>query len=412
MAISLADAVTLVRNVVTPVERVDGVGVDDVRGRVLAVDVCSPHSIPAFDNSAMDGFAVHAEDTAMASTDHPVALRLAGESRAGHPHAGAVPPGAAVRVSTGAVMPAGADAVVRVEDTDGGGGGSAVEVRRAVTPGHDVRRAGDDIRESDIVLRSGTLVRSGERAMLAAVGAREVPVRARPRVAVVSTGSELVSRVEDLAPGRIMESNSAMLAALAAANGAEVVHIVTGIEDTRAATVAALSAALAECDVLLISGGVSMGAHDHVRPALAELGVREHFWQVALRPGHPTWFGTGPGDAAVPVFGLPGNPVSTYVTFQLFAAPAIAIRAGGSGDALTLTARYEGPTIAKRTGAVMAVRVSLRSEDGQLVATPTSPHQRSDAHSSLVKVDGLALVPEDRPEMRDADTVAVRLIRS
>ncbi len=402
----------IVRGAVTPLAPTVTVAADDSVGRVLAADIRSPQSIPAFDNSAMDGYAVHADDTAAATGEHPVVLRVVGDSRAGHPHADAVPRGAAVRISTGAVMPAEADAVVRVEDTEDREAGSAVAIRRSVSPGHDVRRAGDDIRASDTVLRAGAPIRSGERAMLAAIGREEVEVRARPRVAVVSTGSELVSRREDLGPGMIMESNSAMLSALARANGADVTHVVTGIEDSLPATVAALGAALADCDVLVISGGVSKGVHDHVRPALAELGVREHFWQVALRPGHPTWFGMGSEPEAVPVFGLPGNPVSAYVTFHLFAVPAIAIRAGRPPETLVMDARYEGPTVAKRVGPTTAVRVALRSQAGRVVAEPTSPHQRSDAHTSLVGVDALALIPAERASLSAGETVSVVIVSS
>lgn len=388
-----------------PLPRVERVGVAEATGRVLADDLASPLAMPAFDNSAMDGFAVRSADTAHA----PVDLHIVGEARAGAPFAGGIPHGGAARISTGAPMPEGSDAVVRVEDAlcDG----DRLRVTAAVAAGHDVRPRGDDIAIGQLAVARGARIGAGERAMLAAVGAREVDVYRRPRVSIVATGDELVAPGGRLAAGQIYDSNSVMVEQLARAAHADVVAVVRGVGDTGLATRAALDQALAGCDLLVITGGVSMGEHDHVKPALRELGVQEVFWQVALRPGHPTWFGVrDTPEGRTLVLGLPGNPVSAYVTFCLFAAPALRAMEGDAQPLLQLDAVYAGPTQSKRIGHVMALRVRLSPSHRGLTAMATGPNQRSHAISSLVGVDGLALVASDVDRINDGDRVRVQLI--
>ena len=267
-------------------ERVRGTGLERVRvadalGRVLAEDVSSADDVPGFDNSAMDGYAVRAADTAGASAGRPARLPVIAESRAGHPAQRGLGAGEAIAISTGAMVPEGADAVVRVEDTDGGTG--PVEVRVEVEPGRDIRRAGEDIGAGEVVLTAGADLGPAELGVLVSVGLGEVACARRPRVSVLTTGDELQEPGEPLRPGAIRNSNAHSVGALVARSGAELAAVEL-VPDDLAATNAALERALAG-DVIVISGGVSVGRHDHVRPALAALGVEDVFWGVALRPG-------------------------------------------------------------------------------------------------------------------------------
>jgi molybdopterin molybdotransferase len=247
-------------------------------GRVLAEDVVAAVDVPAFDGSAMDGFAVRAADVRGASDAAPAQLALVGEARAGAPTAAVLGPGEAIAISTGAMVPAGADAVVRVEDTRAHDG--HVEILRAVPAGLDVRRAGDDIRAGRTVLVAGTTLGPAELGVLASLGWDRIACARRPRVRVLATGDELVRPGEPLSPGGVRDSNALSLPSLALTTGAElagVAHVGDDADATREAIAAALDA-----DVSVICGGVSVGVHDHVRPALAELGVEQAFWGVAL----------------------------------------------------------------------------------------------------------------------------------
>jgi len=362
------------------------VAVADALGRVLAEDVTSADAVPGFDNSAMDGYAVRAADTAGA----PTTLAVVGESRAGHPAARDLGAGEAIAISTGAMLPRGADAVVRVEDTDAGR--EAVEVAVAVEPGKDVRRAGEDIGAGETVLRAGAEIAPAHAGVLASCGYAEALCSRRPRVAVLTTGDELQEPGGDLAPGAIRNSNAFTVGALARSAGA----LPAGAEivpDDRGATRDALAEALA-ADIVVVCGGVSVGEHDHVRPALAELGAEQVFWRVALRPGGPTYFGVGPeapGGRRALVFGLPGNPVSAMVTFLLFARPAIRSMLGADDGARRSTAVLDAecPALAARTQMVRC-RLDLR-EDGWH-ASPTKA-QGSHVLTSMLDADALAVIP-------------------
>jgi molybdopterin molybdotransferase len=355
-------------------------------GRVLAEDVAAAHDVPPFANSAMDGFAVRA------GGPPGQRRRIAGESRAGRPHAGAVGEGEAVRISTGAAIPDGADAVVPVEraaETDG-----QVAFEGEVTRGDNVRGAGEDLRAGALVLRAGTQLGPAELGVAAGAGRAALLVARAPRVAIVATGDELVAPGSPLGPGQIHDSNALALAALAARSGAQVVASL-GAADDRAATIRALDGALGQADVVLVSGGVSVGPHDHVKAALAELGVQERFWRVALRPGKPTWFGTR-GETLV--FGLPGNPVSALVTFVLFARPALAALQGAPPARRRLAALAE--PIARQPERDEAVRVRLDDHGRAHVTGPQGSHQLS----SLVGADGLAIVARGQGQL-DAGTL-------
>jgi molybdopterin molybdotransferase len=375
-------------------------------GRVLAEDVSSAEDLPPFDSSAMDGYAVAAAGGGE--------LRVVDEARAGAPSAATLRAGSAIAISTGAQIPAGATAVVPVERVEVADGRVRVP---AVERGANIRRAGEDVRAGDVVLRAGAALGPAEIAMLAQLGATEVRCGGVPRLSVLVTGDELVAPGEPLAPGQIRDSNGAALAALATAAGARVTAT-RRVGDDFGATVEALRAALEEADVVSVSGGVSVGEHDHVKPALAELGVEEVFWGVALKPGKPTWFGTAakpraasePGASAAPagarlVFGLPGNPVSAMVTFTLFARPALRALAGADPGVARLRARLDAPVRlnAKRE---QAVRCRLRAGDGGWRAEPTGP-QGSHQISSMLGADGLALIPAGEGTLEAGETVLI-----
>ena len=287
---SAASPLPLERARAIVLERIPALGSEDIPlgsalGRTLSVDVVSAGDLPGYDSSAMDGFAVRAADTSPSA----VTLVLAGESRAGHPSSRALGPGQAMRISTGAALPAGADAVVRVEDADDRG--DAVCIMVAVEPGHDVRPRGDAIARGERVLAAGTDVGAAELGVLAATGNELVRCVTPPRLALLTTGDELRPAGAALKRGQIWNSNVHAIAAQARLAGAQVTTDHVG--DDADATREALARALDGNDLVVVCGGVSVGQHDHVRPALAALGVDEGFWRVALRPGKPTWFGRG-----------------------------------------------------------------------------------------------------------------------
>lgn len=279
-------------------------------GRVTAEDVLSRVDLPPFASSAMDGFAVRAADL-------PATLQIVGESAAGQPYAAALEPGCAVAISTGAVVPAGADSVVPVENAVVQSANS-VEIEQTVQPGAHVRPRGGDAAAGDVVVSVGVRLTPALLAAAAASGVAELRCTRRPRVAVLATGSELVAAGEALEPGQIYETNSLMLTAALEAVGAEVLFE-PPIPDDGASLRAALERGL-EADVLVTSGGVSVGEHDLVREVERELGVAEIFWRVSIKPGKPVSFGMC-GETLV--FGLPGNPVSALVGSELFAKPAL-----------------------------------------------------------------------------------------
>jgi molybdopterin molybdotransferase len=352
------------------------VAVEDAVGRVLAADLRAAADVPRFDNSAMDGFAVASE-----ASSGP--LRLVGESRAGAPAPVGLGAGEAIRVSTGAAMPAGADAVVPVEDASERDG--VVTLGASPEPGRHVRHAGEDLRAGAVVLSAGTMLGPGALSVAVGAGAGTLSCARRPRAAILCTGDELRPPGSPLGPGEIHNSNAVMLAALAVGDGAEVVTT-EAVRDARATTAAALASALERADVVVVSGGVSVGPHDHVKPALVALGVEQRFWRVDLQPGKPTWFGAR---GAQLVFGLPGNPVSSFVTFALFARTAL--RALQGAVALPPRERAVLSFDVPRRARTQALRVRLDAADGTLRATPSGA-QGSHVTASLVGADALAFV--------------------
>lgn len=385
------------------------VPLDEALGRVLAADAIAPEHVPGFDNSAMDGFAVLAADTAGAAPGSPRTLRVAGESRAGGPAERPLEPGEAFRISTGGVLPYGADSVIRLEEAVERDGSIDFDV--AVSPGRDIRRAGEDIRAGDTVLRPGARLGAAELGVLASLGVAEPSCSRRPRLAVVCTGDELLAADEPMRPGGVRNSNAHTVPALARRAGAEVVSV-ERCPDEPSATRGALSGAL-DADVAVVCGGVSVGEHDHVKAALAELGAEEAFWGVALRPGRPTWFGVrggGPAAGGALAFGLPGNPVSAFVTFVLFVRPALLALAGASEDPDTATAvlATDVTRLPKRD---QAVRCALELGDDGWRATPTGP-QGSHVLTSMLGADALAVLEAGPEPARAGERVQIQLLRA
>jgi molybdopterin molybdotransferase len=362
-------------------------------GRTLAEDVASPLDLPPFDSSAMDGYAVVAGSAAE--------LPVVGEARAGAPADRPLEPGQAMRISTGAAVPAGADAVVPVERVTVSDGRVQVP---STEPGAHIRRAGEDLRAGDPVLASGADLGPAELAVLASLGRDHVRCGAVPRVAVVVTGDELVPPGKPLEPGQIRDSNATALAAQAARAGARVVSV-EHVGDDRRRTVEALRHAAEAADVVCVSGGVSVGPHDHVKPALAEIGAREEFWGVALKPGKPTWFGAA-GDTLV--FGLPGNPVSAMVTFHLFARPALRALAGADTADTAAEAILDGP-VELSPGRDQAVRCRLDARDDGWHAEPTKA-QGSHVLSSMLGAGALAIVPAGEGTLEAGARVRIELL--
>jgi molybdopterin molybdotransferase len=318
--LSVEDARDLVMRRISRLEP-EEVDVLDSLGCVLAVDIVSDIDVAPFDNSAMDGYAVRAADTQRASDDAPVVLAVVDHIAAGSMPQAVVGRGQASRIMTGAPVPAGADAIVMVEHTDGleaaGGTGGTVAIKRSATAGDHIRLAGEDVKAGETVLHAGEVVNPASVGLMAALGAARVSVYRRPRVAIVSTGDELVGISEKPGPGKIRNSNSYSLAAQVLAAGG--IPCMLGIARDNAADTRALLSRAGEFDLMITTGGVSMGDFDVVKDVLAEIGELD-FWKVAMRPGAPQTYGTVAG---TPFFGLPGNPTSTMVGFELFVRPAI-----------------------------------------------------------------------------------------
>ena len=375
----------------------DEVPVAEALGRVLARDVVARGDVPPFANSAMDGFLVPAGPPGRT-------LRVAGESRAGAPADRPPGPGEAIAISTGALVPAPFDGlgVLPVEEAERREGD--VVTRAETAAGRHVRHPGEDVRRGQTVLTAGATLTPAALGAAVSAGAGTVLCTRRPKVVVLSTGDELRLPGEPLAPGQIHNSNGVTLAALARQAGADVLrHAV--VADTEDAAREAIATALDTADVLVLSGGVSVGPHDHVKPALDALGVTETFWRVALRPGKPTWFGTHHHRL---VFGLPGNPVSAMVTFLLFARPALRALQGADPQATRVTARAS-EDLPRQPNRDEATRVRLTRDEHGLTATPTGP-QGSHQLSSMLGADGLALVTAGDAPLRQGDPVTVELI--
>jgi len=386
--IPVEDALETILEAVSPLG-VESVSLSESLGRTLACEITARWANPPWDNSAMDGYALRAAETAGASKDAPVTLRVAYDLPAGSAPGADVGEGEAVRIMTGAPVPTGADAVVMVERTQRGDADGTVRIMAAARVGENIRKAGEDFQRGERVLEKGTLIRPAEIAMLATAGASAVRVYRRPRVAVISTGDELVETGPAPGPGKIPNSNGPALCALVA--GCEAVPVDLGIA---ADTVESLREKLTEaqaCDCIVSSGGVSVGDYDFVKDVLEELGSEMVFWKVAMKPGKPLAFGMIGGK---PAFGLPGNPVSSMVAFEQFVRPALMKMAGAAAcKRRTFRARLT-EDIRTKPGRKNFIRAVLSSDEHGLCATPLE-HQGSGMISTMVRANALIVVPAD-----------------
>jgi molybdopterin molybdotransferase len=392
----LAEALELVLADIAPLEG-EAAPLAEAAGRVAREPARAAVDLPPFDRTAMDGFAVRAEDARDGAE-----LRVIGDLAAGGETL-AIAPGTAARISTGAAIPEGADAILRSEDAEERDG--TVVARADVPPGLHVRRRGEDVRAGDVLVQAGERLTLPKISALAAAGVGSVEVHRRPVLHLIVTGSELLPPGAPLEPGKIHESNGLMVRLLAERAGARVVdHGVIG--DDAATTRAAVTAGL-EGDVLVVSGGVSVGPHDHVKPAFEACGVEEVFWRVRIKPGKPLWFGRR---GRTLVFGLPGNPLSSIVGVCLFVAPALRRLAGEAGAGPRLgrgrLAVSAGPSDGRTTFLTSALR---RGPDGVLEATPTE-RQGSHMTGALGESDGFAVAPHGSgplPAGADVDILLV-----
>jgi molybdopterin molybdotransferase len=372
-------------------------------GTALAEDVWSCCPLPCFDNSAMDGYAVAAVDIAAATPAVPVILPVTAEVAAGDVEHRQLTAGTCMRIMTGALMPAGADAVVRVEWTDGGT--EHVAISAPVRAGDSVRRSGSDVPPGELLLAAGTRLGPAQLGLLAAAGRASVRTRPRPRLTILSAGNELAEPGEPLVPGRSWESNSMMLAAAGRRAGCDVRRHRL-LRDDRDDVLTALQEALADADMLITSGGISMGGeHDAIKAALQDLGTVS-FGKVAMQPGMPQGFGTA-GPAGTPIITLPGNPVSAFVSFRLFVVPAVRALQGLGPERprrASLTAPLRSP--AARRSFICGV---IDHERGTVTPAPgTSTHKLT----ALARSNALIVVPEQVTALAAGATVEVLELRS
>ncbi|MFD0692164.1 molybdotransferase-like divisome protein Glp [Actinomadura fibrosa] len=376
----------------------------EAHGTVLAEPVAAPVPLPPFDNSAMDGYAVVAADVAGASEAEPVTLPVVGDILAGDPGVSAIRPGLTARIMTGAPLPAGADAVIPVEWTDGGN--ATVQITRPAPSGNYIRRAGEDVLAGQVVLDAGVRLGAAQIGMAAAVGRARVVVRPRPRVVVLSTGTELRPPGSSLGTGEIWDSNSFMLTAAVTEAGG-VGYRQDTVTDEPAKVLETLHDQLVRADAIVTSGGVSMGTRDVVKEVLTGTGTVE-FHKVRMRPGKPQGFGLLEG---VPVFTLPGNPVSAYVSFQVFVRPALRAMQGLPPEPLPTVSAVLGEDVRSPAGLRHFVRGRLAFSRGHYTVSPAEV-QGSHQLGSLASANALITLAEDAEALPAGSHVEVMRLPS
>ena len=378
----------------------EGVSLVEARRLALAEDVRAKFDSPPFDNSAVDGYAVRSADAQAGRI-----FRVVDEAPAGRPASKSVGEGEAVKIFTGGVIPEGADAVVMVENTSGWG--EEFELKKAASPGQNVRRSGEDVREGAVILKQGTEIGSSEIALAATQGYGELPVHRRPKVVVLSTGTELVEPgARDLSPGEIYDSNSFAVIAQAHEIGAEARRI-SAASDEAGVISDAVREALQSADVVVTSGGVSVGEKDLVKGAMLELGVEQVFWGVKFKPGKPLFFGVRDD---IRFFGLPGNPVSAMVCFELFVRPTLMKMMGREDNRRPHIEVYFEEDVKNNFGRMHAMRVSLTRTDKGWLARSVGA-QGSGLVSSLTKADALALIGPESEGVHAGEPVEAIVLR-
>lgn len=387
------------------------VPVSEAIGQALAEELTATATLPPWDNSAMDGYAVRAEDILGARADKPSTLDMIGIARAGEPADTDVGPGQAIRIMTGAPIPRGADTVVRVEDTDAEADSGRVRIMAARDRGRHIRGAGQDMLAGEALLAPGHTILPGAVGLLAAAGREQVLVHRRPTVAVLTTGDELrtADRYDDVRAGRgIPDSNGPMLAALVRAAGGHAVPL--GIAGDSREDLTQLLHAGAECDVMVTIGGASMGDADLVKRVLDDLGFRQDFWRVQMRPGSPFGFGHLPiGKREQPVFSLPGNPASAFVTFEVFVRPYLLAVAGHRRRERRIVTCRAADSVEVPATLTHFQRVMLTDTPDGLSASLTGS-QGSGLVSGLARADGLAVIPPDVTRVDPGDPLEVMLL--
>jgi molybdopterin molybdotransferase len=371
-------------------------------GRVLAEAVVSRRDHPPWNSSAMDGYAIRHDALGQASGQRPVTLEVIEEIAAGTLPKKAVQPGQASRIMTGAPVPEGADAVVRIEDTQGEG--NRVRIHQPVDAGENVRLRGEDIRAGTVVLAQNSVMGAAEVGLLASVGFSYVLVYQRPRVAILATGNELADLGEELVPNKIMNSNAYAVAAQVTEAGG--VPVLLGIaKDTPDELLDRVTQGLS-ADLIIISGGVSVGAYDFVKEVLEGLGVTMRFWKVAVKPGEPLAFGTLKTKL---IFGLPGNPVSTMVTFEQFVRPTLRKMQGHTLLFRPVIEAVLMERITKKPGKTHFLRAVLQNIEGRYEVRTTGS-QSSGVLTSMVKANGLLIFPSESSEINKGQIVKVQVL--
>lgn len=398
--IEYADARARVLAAATPLPA-EAVPLDRALGRTLARDIRAGEDIPPFTKATMDGYAVRAADTRPPrnGAGGRVELTVLADLPAGRHARKPVGPGQAVRIMTGAPLPAGADAVVMAEDTEADG--DRVRVRRAVAPGDNIGLAGEDLKRGEIAVSRGTVIGSAEIAVLASAGRVRVPVARRPALAVMATGDEVVEPGDRKRRGQIRNANGPALAALAAESGAAPAYL--GIAGDRTASLASKLARARDADILVLSGGVSVGDHDLVKAGLERSGVKPVFWQVRIKPGKPVFFGLRGRQL---VFGLPGNPTSALVTFHLFVRPAVDRLLGRAAIGPRPAMAVLGETIVVTPGRTQFLRGCLAGNGPRLEVAPYED-QRSGVLRSMVRGRVLIVVPAEAARLEAGREVEI-----
>jgi len=404
--ISLKEALKIVLNEVNKLEPLprEKVGLLSSYGRVLAEDVRADFDVPPFDRSAMDGYAVISEDTLKASPENPLILKVIADLPAGSEANFTLTKGKAIRIMTGAPIPSEGDAVVMLEDTRMLSNGSEVEIFTEVSPGENVSFKGEDVKKGELILSRGRFIGAAEVGMLASLGKKEVFVRKRPRVSIIVTGEELREPGQKLSEGKIYNSNSYALFCQAISCGALPRNLGI-VGDEKEKILSKVKEGL-KSDILVLSGGVSVGKYDLVKEVLGDAGIKTLFWKVAVKPGKPTFFGV---KERTLVFGLPGYPVSSMLNFENLIKPAIFFRLGRKDwNRLTIKA-YLKKDIKSKSKRENFIRVKMTKERGEWWATPV-PSQKSGVLKSLIQADGLIIVPGEVEKVKAGEKVEVEVL--
>jgi len=399
--ISVEDALKLILST-TPILGMEKVDIITALGRVIGENIYSPSDIPPFDNSAMDGYAVKSEDTKGASKDHPAVLTVIEDLPAGYVAKGKIKKGEAIRIMTGAPLPQGADSVIMVEETEASG--DKVKIFNEAETNQHIRKGGEDVKKGELVIPQGTVLRPAAIGMLASLKRSFVSVYQRPLVSILCTGDELVDVDGELKAGQIVSSNSYTLASQVKECGG--IPLLLGIARDRKDELEQKFREGLRADVIISSAGVSVGDYDLVKGVLQDLGMEMKFWKVAMRPGQPLAFGTIGGK---PTFGLPGNPVSSMVSFEQFVRPYLLKMQGHKKIFRPVIEAIWQEGFVKKTERKYLVRCIVSKKEGTYIASSTG-EQGSGILKSMVLANGLAIFPEEKEVIKAGEKVKVQLL--